>query len=250
MEVRLMKRLPFFILCALAIIATSAFARLAQTGAGVVGSWDITVESPRGKNTSLLEIKQDGDKLTGAMKSPRGERPLDSVSVKGNEITFVMTFNNQGQDIVITYKGKIEKDSMSGEADFGGFATGPWSAVPHKADSAAPAAPVAPAASATAMNITGVWNVSVETQAGNGSPVFTLKQDGENITGNYKGQLGETALTGTVKGNDVKIWFKINAQGQDLTVTYTGKIDGKDSMSGKVALGELGEGTWTAKKKP
>jgi hypothetical protein len=33
-----------------------------------------------------------------------------------------------------------------------------------------------------------------------------------------------------------------------LTVTYTGKVEGKDAMKGKVALGELGEGTWTAKK--
>src|SRR6185369_16283986 len=109
----------------------------------------ITVESPQGKRTSMLVIKQEGDKLSGAMKSPRGERPLDSVSVKGNEITFVMTFNAQGHDIVITYKGKIEKDSMSGEADFGGFASGPWSAVPHKADAAA-AAPAAPASAPAA----------------------------------------------------------------------------------------------------
>jgi hypothetical protein len=43
--------------------------------------------------------------------------------------------------------------------------------------------------------------------------------------------------------------IKVSPQGQDLEVTYTGKIDGKDRMSGKAAFGTIGEGTWTAKKK-
>lgn len=221
----------------------------AAQSASVVGSWDITIESPQGKRDSMLVIKQDGGKLTGAMKSPRGERPLDSVKVEGNDITFVMTANVQGQDMVFTYKGKIDKDSMKGDADFGGFATGSWSAVPHK-EGAAPAPAAAPQApSGGAANISGVWNFAVETQAGSGSPTFTFKQDGENLSGTYKGQFGEAPLTGTVKGADVKFTVKVNAQGQDLTITYTGKIEGKDSMKGSASFGEMGEGTWTAKRK-
>jgi hypothetical protein len=144
---------------------------------------------------------------------------------------------------------------MKGDADFGGFATGTWSAVPHKEDAASPAAPATPATAppaggTSAMNITGVWNFAVETPGGSGAPVFTLKQDGENVTGTYKGQLGESAVTGTVKGSDVKLTIKVSPQGEEMTITYTGKIDGKDSMSGKANFGSLGEGTWTAKKKP
>jgi hypothetical protein len=37
-------------------------------------------------------------------------------------------------------------------------------------------------------------------------------------------------------------------QGTHLDVTYSGTIDGKDSMKGKVNLGGLGEGTFTAKR--
>ena len=236
-------------------ILSTAFVLLVVTSivpaqsASVVGSWDITIESPQGKRESQLVIKQDGGKLTGAMKSPRGERPLDSVKVEGSDITFVMTANVQGQDMVFTYKGKVDKDSMKGEADFGGFATGSWSAVTHK-EGAAPAPAAAPqAASGGAANISGVWNFAVETQAGSGSPTFTFKQDGENLSGTYKGQFGEAPLTGAVKGADVKFTVKVNAQGQDLTINYTGKIDGKDSMKGSASFGEMGEGTWTAKRK-
>jgi hypothetical protein len=252
MEEQVMKRL---FSSSLLTILLAAAAHAAQGNPAVAGSWDVTVESPQGKRTVVLVIKQDGDKLTGMMKSPRGERPLDSVTVKGGEITFVMTAQVQGQDMVMTYKGKVDKGAMSGDADFGGFATGTWTAVPHKEDAAAAAsAPQAagPAQAATASGITGVWEFAVElASGGTGTPTFTLKQEGEKVTGTYKGQLGEAPVTGTVTGNDVKLSYKVNFQGQDLEGTYTGKLTGKDSMEGTVAFSvtDLGTGKWTAKKK-
>jgi hypothetical protein len=241
-----MKKVAMFTLILAGLLAVNTRA-LAQSSA--VGTWDITIESPNGKRESQLVIKQDGGKLTGALKSPRGERPLDSIKVEGNDITFVMTANVQGQDMVMTYKGKVEKDSMKGDADFGGLASGSWSAVPHKEGAGAMPAPPAAQSSSSAANISGDWAFAVETQAGSGSPTFTFKQNGENLTGTYKGQFGEAPLTGTVKGADVKFTIKVNAQGQDLTITYNGKIDGKDNMKGTASFGEMGEGTWTAKRK-
>ena len=230
------------------VLLITALSAAAQS-ASVAGSWDVTIESPQGQRMVVMVIKKEGEKLTGAMKSPQGERPLDSVAVKGDEITFVMTREIQGQAMVMTYKGKVANDSMKGDADFGGLATGTWSAVPHK-EGAAPAAPAAPqATSGGAISISGVWNFAVETSQGSGSPTFTFKQDGENLSGSYKGQFGEAPLTGTVKGADIKFTVKVNAQGQDLSITYTGKIDSKDSMKGSASFGEMGEGTWTGKRK-
>jgi len=216
----------------------------------VVGTWDITIDSTQGQNKAMLIIKKDGDKLSGAMKGARGERPIESVALTGNDITFTMKANVQGQDMVFTYKGKVEKDSMKGDADFGGFATGKWSAVPHKEDATAtPAAAPATSAQAGGVNISGDWSVTVETSGGSGNPSFTFKQDGEKLTGTYKGQFGEAPLTGTVKGSDISFTIKVNAQGQDVTIVYTGKIENKDSMKGDVKLGDLAEGKWTGKRK-
>jgi hypothetical protein len=239
-----MKTTLFTAFISLAVL-TSA---VAAQGPKVVGTWDITIDSPQGQNKAMLIIKKDGDKLSGAMKSARGERPIESVALTGNDVSFVMKANVQGQDMVFTYKGKVENESMKGDVDFGGFASGTWSAVPHTEGAAAPATSAA-APQAGGINVTGDWNVSVETSAGSGNPSFTFKQDGENLTGTYKGQFGESPLTGTVKGSDIKFSIKINAQGQDLTIVYTGTIESKDSMKGKVMLGELGEGTWTGKRK-
>lgn len=103
------------------------------------------------------------------------------------------------------------------------------------------------AAVAADANVAGEWDFTVETQAGTGTPHFSLKQDGANVTGTYRGQLGEAPVTGTVKGNELTINFKVNAQGTDLAITYSGTVDGS-SIKGKVSLGELGEGSFTGKK--
>jgi hypothetical protein len=111
----------------------------------------------------------------------------------------------------------------------------------------AAAAFVSVGAVAADINVTGTWNMAVETQAGTGTPVFTLKQEGTAVTGQYKGQLGEAPVTGTVKGDELTLNYKVNVQGTDLSVTYTGTVTG-DTVKGKVSLGELGEGTFTGKK--
>jgi hypothetical protein len=103
------------------------------------------------------------------------------------------------------------------------------------------------AAIAADANVAGEWDFTVETQAGTGSPHFSLKQAGTAVTGTYKGQLGEAPVTGTVAGNDVTLSFQVSAQGTDLAITYKGTVEG-DSIKGTVSLGELGEGTFTGKK--
>ena len=104
------------------------------------------------------------------------------------------------------------------------------------------------AGQAAKVDVTGKWVFTVETGAGSGTPTMTFKQDGEKLTGHYSGQLGEADLTGTVKGADISFKFTVDVQGQTLNAVYTGTVDGKDSMKGKVDLVGLGEGTFTAKR--
>ena len=59
---------------------------------------------------------------------------------------------------------------------------------------------------------------------------------------------GEVDLTGSVKGQNIEFSFSGDAQGTALKVTYTGTIENKDSMKGKVDLGGVAEGTFTAKR--
>lgn len=111
-------------------------------------------------------------------------------------------------------------------------------------------AAVALAGQATKIDVTGKWQFTVQTDAGTGTPTVTLKQDGEKLTGHYSSEtLGEADVTGTVKGADVKFSFNASLQGQAVPVTYTGTVDGKDSMKGTIDIaGGMATGSFTAKR--
>ena len=103
-------------------------------------------------------------------------------------------------------------------------------------------------AQASKVDVTGKWAFNVETSAGSGTPSITLKQEGEKLSGRYSGQLGEADLTGTVKGPEIAFTFTVDAQGNMINCGYTGTIENKDALKGKVELVGLGEGTFTAKR--
>lgn len=103
--------------------------------------------------------------------------------------------------------------------------------------------------SLSAMDISGAWNFSVETDAGSGNPNFVFKQEGEKLTGHYSGLFGKADVTGAVKGDQVEFQFKASYGGQDFVVKYSGSIQSPSNMKGAVYFGDLGSGTWTAKKK-
>ncbi|HMF94906.1 MAG TPA: hypothetical protein VKE96_11450 [Vicinamibacterales bacterium] len=111
------------------------------------------------------------------------------------------------------------------------------------------AAASAHAEQASKVDVTGKWLFNVETAAGSGTPTITLKQDGEKLTGHYSGQFGEIDnVTGSIKGRDLTFKFSADAQGTNLEFTYTGTVEGSDSMKGKINIAGVGDGTWTAKK--
>ena len=112
---------------ALVVFASSAFAQKAA-----IGSWDLTTISPEGEFKSTLVVREESGKLVAVGKRPLGERPYDSIAVEGNKVTMVVTISYNGSPMIITYNGKIDGPKMEGDADYGGLATGTWSATAQK----------------------------------------------------------------------------------------------------------------------
>jgi hypothetical protein len=70
---------------------------------------------------------QDGAKLTGETNSQfTGKSVINDGKVEGDAISFSITANFQGNDVKITYKGKISGDTIKLTSDFGGGQTVEW----------------------------------------------------------------------------------------------------------------------------
>ena len=113
-------------IAALVVVVLTSTVHAQKAG---IGTWAFTTISPEGETKSTLVISEQDGKLKAVAKGERGERAYDSVAVEGNKITLVLTISYNGAPMTITYTGTIDKDKMGGEADFGGLATGTWSAV-------------------------------------------------------------------------------------------------------------------------
>jgi hypothetical protein len=104
-------------------------------------------------------------------------------------------------------------------------------------------------AQSTKVDTTGAWTFTVQSDAGTSMPAVTLKQDGEKLSGHYSSMLvGEAELTGTVKGNVIEFVVRAEIQGLALELKYSGTVEGKDSMKGKLSMAGLGDGSFTAKR--
>ena len=102
-------------------------------------------------------------------------------------------------------------------------------------------------ASAQSKSVAGEWDAAMNTPGGARPFKLVLKVDGEKLTGTAKRSSGDVPLQGTVKGNDIAFGYTINYNGNDLTLTFTGKVSG-DEISGTVSFGGNAEDTWSAKR--
>jgi len=98
------------------------------------------------------------------------------------------------------------------------------------------------------IDVTGTWDMTVESPQGALEVTAVLKQEGEKLTGTQASQMGEVALEGTVVGNEIKYTINIDAGGQQMSIVFAGKVEG-DTMAGVFDFGGMGTASWTAKRR-
>jgi hypothetical protein len=97
-----------WLLCLLAAFAVSASA------ADISGNWKGTAETPNGTVERTFVFKVDGHKLTGETTSSMfGKSTIEDGKVDGDDVSFTVTVNIQGNEGKVNYKGKIEGDTIN-----------------------------------------------------------------------------------------------------------------------------------------
>jgi hypothetical protein len=98
----------------------------------VAGVWEMTTQSPQGDMTADATFVQEGDKVKFNMSGPGGFEMAGEGVVKGQELEWTVTISTPQGEFALTYKGKVDGDTMSGEVIAGDFGTFPFTAKKKK----------------------------------------------------------------------------------------------------------------------
>jgi len=96
----------------------------------ISGKWRLTIKTPTGPQTPIVELHQDGDVITGTISSPDGTGPIDTPSVQGPTVTWT---NKVVKPVpaTLTFTAEIHEDnSLPGKVKLGPFGNAPMTGVP------------------------------------------------------------------------------------------------------------------------
>jgi uncharacterized pyridoxal phosphate-dependent enzyme len=104
-----------------------------------------------------------------------------------------------------------------------------------------------PAYTGAAASLAGTWHVAISYVRGVGHQELHLKQDGETISGEQKGEIFSVPVHGTVKADHVTLKSMMRPGSYYLPYVFKGIVAG-NTFAGDVAMGEYGNATFTATK--
>jgi hypothetical protein len=108
------------------LILFLAAASLFAEDVRIAGNWQMSLDTPHGAMSAVLQVKQDGAKLSGTCESDQtGSIPFTG-AVDGKKISFSIDAHEQK----ITFNGTVDGDKMTGSTNPGGSS---WTATRQSA---------------------------------------------------------------------------------------------------------------------
>jgi hypothetical protein len=112
-----MKRL-LAVTLVVALVAVAGLA-YAQDKPGPAGTWKWSVTYGDQTREVTLKLKQEGEKLSGAMLGRSGqETPIQDGTFKDGQVSFKVVRERNGQKMTSTYTGKLSGDTIKGKMEF------------------------------------------------------------------------------------------------------------------------------------
>lgn len=195
--------------CALLALVAMPFA---QAASPIAGDWAITIDFGGAKVPAGLIINEgDGGALSGTLNSPQGEMVIEVVTFDGTTVGFDQEVDMAGTPMQFKFEGKVDGDTFVGTlaSDMGEMA------VEGKRGGAG--------------GIAGTWNLVSDSQLGVLERVLTVNDD---LSGTYASEDAEFSVENlTEDGDAITFDVTLEAQGQELPLSFVGKLDG-DALAG------------------
>jgi len=77
------------------------------------GKWVAQVPGRNGQTReTTFNFKVEGSKLTGTVSGRQGDNPISDGTIKGDDVSFTVVANFNGNEIKLLYKGKVSGDEL------------------------------------------------------------------------------------------------------------------------------------------
>jgi hypothetical protein len=118
------------------IVVAASLSAFAQTptptpakALNITGKWAVMLDLSIGQATPTLDLKQDGEKVTGTYTGRYGTFQLKG-TLKGRALEFSFEMNAEGQTVSMSFSGEVAADgeTMKGQATVEGLGDATWTA--------------------------------------------------------------------------------------------------------------------------
>ena len=75
-------------------------------------------------------------------------------------------------------------------------------------------------------DVSGEWEINLEFSLGNATHTAVIEQEGDALSGTYKGQYLEGTLSGTVEGNEVDFTATLRHEAKRFRFHFMGTVEG------------------------
>lgn len=179
----------------------------------IVGLWKGRVVTSEGERIFTLKFSRQEGKIVGVGISHTGvESPLQEVTLDGNNLSFTVTFEREGQTITLKVKGVVEGNTIKGTIE------GPRGSIEWTAQRVPPYE-----------KLLGIWRVKAEIA---GEPpqeyVLNLQSEGGKLKGLLSGgDLGEVPIPEIIlQGEEFQCTFTVRQEGGEFQVLCKGTFSG------------------------
>jgi len=101
--------------------------------ADIAGVWEMTTQgTPQGDMTSEATFVQEGEKIKYTAAGFQGMEMTGEGTVKGQDVEWTVVISTPQGDFALTYKGKVDGETMTGEVQAGDFGAFPFTAKKKK----------------------------------------------------------------------------------------------------------------------
>jgi len=102
--------------CLLLTLAATANAEDKKADPNGTWKWSFTGQNGQARETTM-KLKLEGEKLTGTVSGRNGDTAIENANLKGEEISFSVTREFNGNKMTSKYNGKLSGDSIKGKIE-------------------------------------------------------------------------------------------------------------------------------------